>query len=243
MDAALELYESSKGRQENLVISHMPMVKRVAFHLRGRIPPLLDLDELVQVGMLGLIEAARGYDPRRGIPFEHFALSRVRGAMLDEVRRVSDLTRSSVAFNKSENAAAHKLVAELGRLPTQGEVAQSMGKDIESYHREQGQAWRSETFSIEEVSEEVMNIAAERGFQPEAQVERAQLLQALAGAIQDLPERDQLIISLYYVEELNLKEIGEILGVSESRVSQLLTAIAKKLRSLLQPAVHGSSPT
>jgi RNA polymerase sigma factor for flagellar operon FliA len=243
MDAALELYESSKGRQENLVISHMPMVKRVAFHLRGRIPPLLDLDELVQVGMLGLIEAARGYDPRRGIPFEHFALSRVRGAMLDEVRRVSDLTRSSVAFNKSENAAAHKLVAELGRLPTQGEVAQSMGKDIESYHREQGQAWRSETFSIEEVSEEVMNIAAERGVQPEAQVERAQLLEALAGAIQDLPERDQLIISLYYVEELNLKEIGEILGVSESRVSQLLTALAKKLRSLLQPAVQGSAPT
>jgi RNA polymerase sigma factor for flagellar operon FliA len=243
MDAALELYESSKGRQENLVISHMPMVKRVAFHLRGRIPPLLDLDELVQVGMLGLIEAARGYDPRRGIPFEHFALSRVRGAMLDEVRRVSDLTRSSVAFNKSENAAAHKLVAELGRMPTQGEVAQSMGKDIESYHREQGQAWRSETFSIEEVSEEVMNIAAERGVQPEAQVERAQLLEALAGAIQELPERDQLIISLYYVEELNLKEIGEILGVSESRVSQLLTALAKKLRSLLQPAVQGSSPT
>jgi RNA polymerase sigma factor for flagellar operon FliA len=243
MDAALELYESSKGRQENLVISHMPMVKRVAFHLRGRIPPLLDLDELVQVGMLGLIEAARGYDPRRGIPFEHFALSRVRGAMLDEVRRVSDLTRSSVAFNKSENAAAHKLVAELGRMPTQGEVAQSMGKDIESYHREQGQAWRSETFSIEEVSEEVMNIAAERGVQPEAQVERAQLLEALAGAIQELPERDQLIISLYYVEELNLKEIGEILGVSESRVSQLLTALAKKLRSLLQPAVQGSAPT
>jgi RNA polymerase sigma factor for flagellar operon FliA len=243
MDAALELYESSKGRQETLVISHLPMVKRVAFHLRGRIPPLLDLDELVQVGMLGLIEAARGYDPRRGIPFEHFALSRVRGAMLDEVRRVSDLTRSSVAFNKSENAAAHKLVAELGRMPTQGEVAQSMGKDIESYHREQGQAWRSETFSIEEVSEEVMNIAAERGVQPEAQVERAQLLQALAGAIQELPERDQLIISLYYVEELNLKEIGEILGVSESRVSQLLTAIAKKLRSLLQPAVQGSAPT
>ena len=241
MEAALELYESSKGRQEQLVISHMPMVKRVAFHLRGRIPPLLDLDELVQVGMLGLIEAARGYDPRRGIPFENFALSRVRGAMLDEVRRVSDLTRSSVAFNKSENAAAHKLVAELGRLPTQGELAQSMGKDIGTYHREQGQAWRSETFSIEEVSEEVMSIAGDHGMQPEVQVERAQMLQALTGAISELPERDQLIISLYYVEELNLKEIGEILGVSESRVSQLLSAIAKKLRGLLRPATDGSS--
>ncbi len=242
MEAAMDLYEDARGRQEDLVLSHMVMVKRVAIHLKARIPPLMDVDELVQVGMLGLIEAARGYDPRRGIPFENFALSRVRGAMLDEVRRVSDLTRSSVAFNKSENAAAHKLVAELGRLPTQGELAQSMGKDIGTYHREQGQAWRSETFSIEEVSEEVMNIAAENASQPEAQVERAQMLQALTGAIQELPERDQLIISLYYVEELNLKEIGEILGVTESRISQLLTAIAKKLRAILQPAVQGSKP-
>jgi len=241
MEAALELYESTQGRQEQLVLSHMPMVKRVAFHLRGRIPPLLDLDELVQVGMLGLIEAARGYDLRRGIPFEHFALSRVRGAMLDEVRRVSDLTRSSVAFNKSENAAAHKLEAELGRKPTQGEVAESMGKDLGDYHREQGQAWRSETFSIEEVNDEVMNVAGDYGLQPEAQVERSQMRAALAGAIQELPERDQLIISLYYVEELNLKEIGEILGVSESRVSQLLTAIAKKLRTQLQPTQGTSS--
>jgi RNA polymerase sigma factor for flagellar operon FliA len=222
MEAALELYESTQGRQEQLVLSHMPMVKRVAFHLRGRIPPLLDLDELVQVGMLGLIEAARGFDLRRGIPFEHFALSRVRGAMLDEVRRVSDLTRSSVAFNKSE-------------------VAESMGKDLGDYHREQGQAWRSETFSIEEVNDEVMNVAGDYGLQPEAQVERAQMREALAGAIAELPERDQLIISLYYVEELNLKEIGEILSVSESRISQLLTAIAKKLRTQLESADQSSA--
>ncbi len=132
MDAAMDLYEGAQERQEQLVLSHMAMVKRVAIHLKGRIPPLLDLDELIQVGMLGLIEAARGYDVRRGIPFEHFALSRVRGAMLDEVRRVSDLTRSSMAFNKSENAANHKLVAELGRLPTQAELAQSMARTSRS---------------------------------------------------------------------------------------------------------------
>ncbi|MFD0668467.1 RNA polymerase sigma factor FliA [Ramlibacter sp. MAHUQ-53] len=239
MDAALDLYDDTAGRQENLVLSHMPMVKRVAIHLKGRIPPLLDLDELVQLGMLGLIEAARGYDPRRGIPFEHFALSRVRGAMLDELRRVSDLSRASMTFNREENAHAHKLVAELGRLPTQAELAQSMGKDIAEFHKEQGQAWRSETFSIEEVTEEVMGIAGDAQHQPEVQVERAQLLEALAEAISELPERDQLIISLYYVEELNLKEIGEILGVSESRISQLLSAIAKKLRAELQP---GSVP-
>jgi RNA polymerase sigma factor for flagellar operon FliA len=236
MDAAMDLYEGAQERQEQLVLSHMVMVKRVAIHLKGRIPPLLDLDELIQVGMLGLIEAARGYDVRRGIPFEHFALSRVRGAMLDEVRRVSDLTRSSMAFNKSENAANHKLVAELGRLPTQAELAQSMGKDIQDFHREQGQAWRSETCSIEEATEEVMSIAGDAVLQPEVQVERAQMMEALAQSIQALPEREQLIISLYYVEELNLKEIGEILGVSESRISQILSAIAKKLRAHLQAA-------
>ncbi len=236
MEAAMDLYEDARGRQEDLVLSHMVMVKRVAIHLKARIPPLMDVDELVQVGMLGLIEAARGYDPRRGIPFEHFALSRVRGSMLDELRRISDLSRSAMAFNKNENAAAHKLVAELGRLPTQAELAESMGKDIAAFHKEQGNAWRAETYSIEEVAEEVMNIAGGAEDQPDVAVERAQLLQALAEAIQALPERDQLIISLYYVEELNLKEIGEILGVSESRVSQLLTAIAKKLRAVLQPS-------
>lgn len=236
MEAAMDLYEDTRGRQESLVLAHMPMVKRVAIHLKARIPPLMELDELVQVGMLGLIEAARGYDPRRGIPFEHFALSRVRGSMLDELRRISDLTRSAMAFNKSENAATHKLVAELGRRPTQGELARSMGKEVADFHKEQGQAWRTETCSIEEVAEEVMNIATSHTDQPEVRVERAQLLDALAGAIEELAERDQLIISLYYVEELNLKEIGEILGVSESRVSQLLSAIAKKLRTLLEPA-------
>ena len=236
MEAAMELYEDTRSRQESLVLSHMAMVKRVAIHLKGRIPPLMDVDELVQVGMLGLIEAARGYDPRRGIPFEHFALSRVRGSMLDEVRRVSDLTRSAMAFNKSENAATHKLVAELGRQPTHGELAATMGKDIQAFHKEQGQSFRTETYSIEDVAEEVMNIAGSHSDQPEVMVERAQLLDALADAIKALAERDQLIISLYYVEDLNLKEIGEILGVSESRVSQLLSAIAKKLRALLQPA-------
>mgnify|MGYP000432122257 CR=1 FL=1 len=187
MASNVSLYEQVDNRHESLIMGHMAMVKRVAIHLKARIPPLMDVDELVQVGMLGLIEAARGYDPRRGIPFEHFALSRVRGSMLDELRRISDLSRSAMAFNKNENAAAHKLVAELGRLPTQAELAESMGKDIAAFHKEQGNAWRAETYSIEEVAEEVMNIAGGAEDQPDVAVERAQLLQALAEAIQAIP--------------------------------------------------------
>ncbi len=234
MPPPITLYEQVANRQESLVLSHMAMVKRVAIHLKARVPPFMEVDELVQVGMLGLIEAARGYDPSKGHEFENFALSRIRGAMLDEVRRLSFLPRSAVAFNKTENQATHVLTAELGRAPTQSELASFMGKGLDDFQKERGQASRFETYSLEVVSEEVMNIADDATQQPDAIVEHAQLLDAVTGAIDNLPERDKLVISLYYVEELNLKEIGEVLGVSESRVSQILSATVKKLRQNLK---------
>jgi len=165
---------------------------------------------------------------------EHFALSRVRGAILDEVRRQSFLPRSAVAFNKSENEAVHVLAAELGRTPTQAELALYMGKDIEEFHRERGQAKRFETFSMEVVSDEVMSMPADSAMQPEVMVEEAEFMEAVVEAIDQLPERERMVMSLYYVEELNLKEIGEVLGVSESRISQILSAVVKKLRQNLQ---------
>lgn len=138
MASTISLYEQVDNRHESMIIAHMPMVKRVAVHLKARVPPFMELDELVQVGMVGLIEAARSFDPTKGFEFEHFALSRVRGAILDEVRRQSFLPRSAVAFNKSENEAVHVLAAELGRAPTQAELALFMGKDIEDFQRERG---------------------------------------------------------------------------------------------------------
>lgn len=227
-------YQQAENRQESLIMAHMAMVKRVAVHLKARLPPFMDLDELVQVGMVGLIEAARSFDPTKGFEFEHFALSRVRGAILDEVRRQSFLPRSAVAFNKSENEAVHVLAAELGRTPTQAELALYMGKDIEEFHRERGQAKRFETFSMEVVTDEVMSMPADSAMQPEVMVEEAEFMEAVVLAIDQLPERERLVMSLYYVEELNLKEIGEVLGVSESRISQILSAVVKKLRQNLQ---------
>ena len=227
-------YEKAESRHESLILDHMAMVKRVAVHLKARLPPFMELDELVQVGMVGLIEAARSFDPTKGFEFEHFALSRVRGAILDEVRRQSFLPRSAVAFNKSENEAVHVLAAELGRAPTQAELALFMGKDIEEFHRERGQAKRFETFSMEVVTDEVMSMPADSSMQPEVMVEEAEFMEAVVAAIDELPERERLVMSLYYVEELNLKEIGEVLGVSESRISQILSAVVKKLRQNLQ---------
>jgi RNA polymerase sigma factor for flagellar operon FliA len=236
MASNVSLYEQVDNRHESLIMAHMPMVKRVAVHLKARIPPFMELDELVQVGMVGLIEAARSFDPTKGHEFEHYALSRVRGAILDEVRRQSFLPRSAVAFNKTENEAVHALGAELGRSPTQAELAEYMGKDIDEFQKERGQAKRFETFSMEVVNEEVMRMPADHAQRPDVMVEEAEFMQVVVQAIGDLPEREQMVMSLYYVEELNLKEIGEVLGVSESRVSQILSTVVKKLRSQLQVA-------
>ena len=235
------LYEEVQNNSEALVLAHLGMVKRVALHLKVRLPPFMELDELIQVGMIGLLEASRAYDPGKGTEFENFAHSRVRGAILDEVRRLSFLPRSAVAINKSHSEATHVLAADLGRTPTQAELAEHMGKDIELFHKERSQARRFETYSMEVVSEEVMNMAGDASHQPEAIVEHAQFMQALTEAIADLPEREQLLMNLYYVEELNLKEIGEVLGVTESRVSQLLTAVVKKLRGTLDVTPVASS--
>jgi RNA polymerase sigma factor for flagellar operon FliA len=224
------LYHDVHDASEALVMAHLGMVKRVALHLKVRIPPFMELDELIQVGMIGLLEAARSFDSSKGVEFESYALSRVRGAILDEVRQLSYLPRSAVAFNKSENEAINFLASELGRAPTQSELAEHMGDDLEEFQKKRGNAKRFETLSMEVINDEVLGIADERSRQPDAIVEHEDFMRAVTGAIADLPERDQLLMSLYYVEELNLKEIGEVLGVTESRISQLLTGIVKKLR-------------
>ena len=242
MAIATKLYDEVHDASEALVMAHLGMVKRVALHLKVRLPPFMELDELMQVGMIGLLEAARAFDPTKGIEFESFALSRVRGAILDEVRQLSYLPRSAVAFNKSENEAINFLASELGRKPTQSELAEHMGDDLEEFQKKRGNAKRFETLSMEVINDEVLGIADERSRQPDVIVEHEDFMRAVTEAIAELPERDQLLMSLYYAEELNLKEIGDVLGVTESRVSQLLTAIVKKLRLSLGIEEKAKSP-
>lgn len=234
MSPAISLYEQVENRNEALIKAHLPMVRRVAIHLKVRLPPFMELDELIQVGVVGLIEATRAFDPSRGFEFEHFALSRVRGAILDEVRRLSSLPRSAVAFIREEDEARHVLGSELGRTPTQAELAGFMDKDVDEYQRERDQARRFETCSMELVSEEVLSLPGSAAMQPEVIVEENQFMEAVVAEIDRLPERERLVMSLYYVEELNLKEIGAVLGVTESRVSQILSAVVRKLRQGLR---------
>ena len=146
----MQMYSQARPQGEELVLNHLGLVKRVALHLKARVPAYMELDELIQVGMMG-----------------H---SRVRGAMLDEVRRLSFLPRLAVAFNKEHNETLHALSAELGRAPTQAEIAEYMGKDLEDFQKERGKARRFETYSLEVVTEEVMGIADDASHQPDVMV-------------------------------------------------------------------------
>jgi RNA polymerase sigma factor for flagellar operon FliA len=233
MDSALKLYKPVMSTTEALVHEHMPMVKRVAVHLKVRLPPFMDIEELVQVGMVGLIEAAQAFDPAKCEEFERFALSRIRGSMVDEVRRLTGMPRSAVAFQRTEEEAARAVAGAEGRPARSSEVAAQMGLDLAQFHKERDAAYRYETHSIEVVDEEALSVADARHLQPDMLVEHRQMVDALTRSVEALAERERLVLKLYYVEELNLKEIGAVLEVTESRVSQILSGLVRKLRSEL----------
>ncbi len=226
-------YQQAESDLESLVLSHLGLVKRIALHLRPRLASFMDLDELIQVGTIGLIEAARSFVAAKGVPFEHFAHSRVRGAIIDEVRRMSNLPRSAVAINKQHSEEVRQLSSVLGREPSQAEVAAALGKDMDDFQEDRRKAAQFHTVYLEDVAEQALSIPDASSSQPEAQVEESEFMEAVVAAIEALPERDRLVMALYYQEEMNLKEIGLTLNVTESRVSQILSANIKKLRKTL----------
>lgn len=214
------------------VIDHIELVRRVAIHLKARLPNQFELDDLIQAGTLGLIEAAQSFDASKGVAFEAFARQRIRGSILDEVRRTSVLPRSAVANLRSHKQAWRELAQNLGREPTHSELAANLGLSNAEFERERTHAHQFQTLALDDLPEEFTE-AADSAADIASEIEAEQQSTQLAAAIAQLPERDQLILSLYYVEELNLKEVGNIIGVSESRISQILTANAAQLRRTL----------
>lgn len=215
------------------LMAHVGLVKRVALHLKGRLPNFMELDELIQVGMIGLIEANNSFNNEKGVEFEVFAKNRIRGAILDQVRKMSYLPRSAIVNLRDHNEASSALSGELGREPTQTELADYMGKDLSEFQRERNHAHRFQTVSLESQLPETTEQSATHSSEPEEQVAKEEFMDSLIEAIKTLPERDRTVISLYYNEEMNLKEIGVVLDVSESRVSQILSACVVKLRKHL----------
>lgn len=233
--ADLGLYDEVRraSQSNDELMKHIGLVKRVALHLKTRLPNFMELDELIQVGTIGLIEAAKSFDDKKGVEFEVFARTRIRGAIIDQVRKLSYLPRSAIVNIRDHNQATALLSGELGREPTQSELADFMGKGLEDFHKERTHAYRFQTVSLESQLPGTVDSPASEVNEPEANLEGSQMMEALAESIESLPEREKTIVALYYVEEMNLREIGAVLDISESRVSQVLSSIVKQLRQQL----------
>ena len=217
-----------------LVVLHESLVKRIAYHLMSRLPASVQADDLVQAGMIGLIEASRKFDPEQGASFETYAGIRIRGAMLDEIRR-TDWTPRSVHRKAREVAeAVRKIENEKGRDARDVEVAKVMGLELNEYHKILQDATGCRIFSYEDpgtLGEENFAQQARQPNQPLENLQKSDFKVGLADAIKGLPERERLVMALYYDEELNLREIGDILGVSESRVCQIHGQALIRLRA------------
>ncbi|HUW52695.1 MAG TPA: RNA polymerase sigma factor FliA [Rhodanobacter sp.] len=237
MSVASQYLQHSRESADEMVRRHAPLVRRIAYHLMGRLPASVDVGDLVQAGMIGLLEASRHYALGHGASFETYAGIRIRGAMLDELRRTDWTPRSVHRKTREVAEVVRQIETETGAEAEDAEVMRRLGISADEYHQVLADAAcvRLLSLTASDDNEEgvVLNVADEAGLNPHESIERDGMRDALAEAIGNLPEREQLVMSLYYEQELNLKEIGAVLGVSESRVCQIHGQAVIRLRARL----------
>ncbi len=231
MSGAAVYAKSEKDQGEALIREHMSLVNRIAHHLAARLPASVEVDDLIQTGMLGLLDAAKNYNPGRGASFETYAGIRIRGAMLDELRRC-DWAPRSVQRKARQLAEATRVVENQKQgHASDGEVAEQLGLNIQEFHAMARDASVYRVVCFE--TDETLDVDAYGEAGPEEALHNSAFHGELARGISNLPEREKLVMSLYYDEELNLREIGEVLGVSESRVCQIHNQALNRLRARL----------
>jgi RNA polymerase sigma factor for flagellar operon FliA len=221
---------------DELVVKHGELVKRIAYHVVSRLPAHIEVDDLIQAGMIGLLNAAQNFTPTKGANFETYAGIRIRGAMLDEARKTNWTPRSTFRHAKQVSQAIRAIEGKTGRDARPPEIAEVLGVTIDEYHHMVESAASSRLLSYEQLAEDPERSAMlpetpEEG--PESTLSDDQFREALGRAIATLPERERLVLSLYYDDELNLREIGEVLEVSESRVCQIHGQAVVRIRARL----------
>jgi len=229
--------------RDRLVMAHVSLVKILARRLAQRLPSEVEVNELISVGVLGLVEAANRYQPSLGVPFDAFARRRVHGAMLDALRDLDWAPRSLRRLRRDLDSTVARLRHELAREPREAEVAAAMNLTAVQYERTIEQLRALDVATVRQLDApgpdgvSLLDVAIDPGEGAVAQLERKELRQHLAKALGALPERERQILALSYDEELTLAEIGEVLGVSESRVCQLRTLAISRLRTALREAL------
>lgn len=234
---------AAMSARDRLVMEHVPLVKSLALRLAQRLPSQVEVSDLMSVGVLGLIDAAGRYKPTTGVPFDAFARRRVQGAMLDSLRDLDWAPRSLRRMRRDVDAALIAARRTLGREPQEAEIAAEMGVPVAQYRKTLEQlrtldigAIRSLDAPSEDGTPRI-ELCVDPSEGVFAQLERKELRVHLARAIEQLPERERQILALYFEEELTLAEIGKVIGVTESRVSQLRTLALSRLRTLLRQSL------
>ena len=228
-----------------LMTEHAPLVKRIAYHMMGRLPANVQLDDMVQAGMIGLFEALKAYDESRGASFETYARIRIQGAMIDEVRRCDWTPRSVYKKSRELSEAVREVEDREGRDARDSEVAAVLGLDMDEYNALVKDAAGCQLLSFEEV----VTVGGQKNKDPQGQtsgpyqeLQEDFFRQGLAENIAGLPERERLVMALYYDEEFNLREIGEILGVTEGRVCQIHGQALVRLKARMTDWADESLP-
>jgi RNA polymerase sigma factor for flagellar operon FliA len=223
---------TSASERNKLIAEHVEMARRIALRVARRVPEWMSYDDLIASAMVGLTEAADRYDSKRGEPFPGFAEKRIRGAVLDELRRGDIMPRRARQNARKVGQTIKELEGKLGRAPEDVEVAKALGVALEEYQEDLEHLTHVAVVSISPTM-----VASHAGEEEnaEAQMQRAQLSKALRDGLKQLPERDATILSLYYIEEVNYGEIAQLLGITESRVCQLHGRAIARLRTVMRP--------
>ncbi len=229
--------------RNQLVLEHVGLVKTLAVRLSRRVPAQVEVNELIGVGMIGLIDAAGRYEPSLGVPFEAFARRRIHGAMLDALRGLDWAPRAVRRMRRDVDAAIAGLRHRLQRAPDEAEIAAALNVSVTEYDRMLDQLRAVDLATVRQIEagrsdQPTYEVAVDPDEGPHAQLERAEMRRHLVSAIADLPERERQILSLYYEKELTLGEIGAVIGVGESRVSQLRTQAVARLRARLRETLQ-----
>ncbi len=228
------MYHSSPTFNDKLVESHAPMVKRIAHHLMARLPASVQVDDLIQAGLIGLLDAGKHYDPSQGAQFDTYATIRVRGAMLDEVRRSDWIPKSVHKKARDVAAAIHEIESSTGRDARDVEVAMKLNLTLDDYYKILANNSASKILNLDDLD---INDVGSLGVFEDHKINllsdliEQETQKKLSDEVLKLPERERLVMALYYDTQMNLKEVGKLLDISESRVSQLLTKAQLRLKS------------
>ena len=224
-------YPEQQPNVESLIVDNMNLVKKIAWHMHGRVRSAMEIEDLMQIGYYGLVTAAQKYSPQEGATFASYAVLRIRGAIVDHLRKSSNLCRTTIQMQQKQKKAVESLLGSLQREPLPSEIAKKMGLELNEY-REWEKAFNANVHqSLDEVYDEYSMWFVSKDNTPEENLDKSQLKSILTEALKKLPEKEAMVIQLYYVEELNVYEIAKVMEITTGRVSQIKKSAVSLLRS------------